>query len=157
MNRLVMLEAPDIPVRRPKTPPKPIDTSVATPQKTRDIYTLLRSVEQAQSDPTASRLIIRKVVKSFEQKIFKLGAQGLDIQKLEARVEQLRPRKRSKVKLEDPNERFITIEDIMRTKEETAKEAEARERRLAELTERILVTDTSGYRYEDMCLEWQLN
>jgi hypothetical protein len=65
------------------------------------------------ADPTTTRVLFRKVVKSLDNKDFIIAQQELRIKQLEARVVQLEPRKRQKVQI-SLNSKFTSIEAIMR-------------------------------------------
>ena len=89
---------------------------MVTPQKSGDIQTLLSDVKgQLTEGSTTARLLFRKTGKSLDMK-------NMLIANLQAEVAVLRARnadkilKRKRVEVEDPNNRFATIEDIMRTK-----------------------------------------
>jgi len=89
---------------------------LVTPQKSGDIQTLLSDVKgQLTEGSTTARLLFRKTGKSLDMK-------NMLIANLQAEVAVLRARnadkilKRKRVEVEDPNNRFATIEDIMRAK-----------------------------------------
>ena len=63
------------------------------------------------SRPSTCRVLFRKVAKSLDDKDFTIASHQLRIQQLEARVEQLAPRKRRKVQT-SPNSRFARIRAI---------------------------------------------
>ena len=61
--------------------------------------------------PSTYRVLFRKVARSLDNKDFIIANHQLRIQQLEARVEQLAPRKRRKVQT-SPNSRFARIRAI---------------------------------------------
>ena len=63
------------------------------------------------TNSTTYRVLFRKVTKSLDTKDFVIAQQELRIKQLEARVLQLEPRKRRKVKT-SPNSKFIGIKAI---------------------------------------------
>jgi DDE superfamily endonuclease len=94
----------------------PSSKPLSTPQKSTDIRALLSDVKgQLAEGSTTARLLFRKTGKSLDIK-------NMLITSLQAEVAVLRARnadkilKRKRVVVEDPNNRFATIEDIMRTK-----------------------------------------
>ena len=62
-------------------------------------------------------MLFRKVSKAFDQKNLQIAQHEHRIKQLEARVLQLEPRKRRKVKA-SPNSRFVGIEAIYRAQNE---------------------------------------
>lgn len=62
-------------------------------------------------DLPTRRLLFRKAIKAFDQKDFALGQAEMRIQQLEAKLNQLQPRKRRKVQT-SPNSRFANIRAI---------------------------------------------
>ena len=58
---------------------------------------------------------------SLDRKAFQLAEYSRRIQRLEAEVEELRPKKRKKVVPEDPNKKFVTIENVIAVKENLLK------------------------------------
>ncbi|KAF4630754.1 hypothetical protein G7Y89_g7386 [Cudoniella acicularis] len=65
----------------------------------------------SESDLLTCRQLFRKIVKGFDEKYYALAQAGLRIKQLEARVEQLEPRKRRKVQT-SPNSKFADIQAI---------------------------------------------
>jgi hypothetical protein len=62
---------------------------------------------------------------------------------LEAEVEELRPRKRKKVVSEDPNDKFVTIENVISVKENLAKTLQS-------------TKANTVFNFEDICTEWAI-
>ena len=58
---------------------------------------------------------------SLDRKDFQLAERSRRIQRLEAEVKELRPRKHKKVMSEDPHDKFVTIENVISVKENLAK------------------------------------
>ena len=75
---------------------------------------------------------------SLDHKAFQLAEHSRRIQRLEAEVEELRPRKRKKVAPEDLNKKFVTIENVIAMKENLAKTLEA-------------TKANTVFNFEDMC------
>jgi len=83
-----------------------------TPEKSQDIRDQARQfLALPDSGPSTCRVLFRKITKSLDNKDFTITSHQLRIQQLEARVEQLAPRKRRKVQT-SPNSRFATIRAI---------------------------------------------
>ena len=118
----------------------PQDSCLPTPSRSFDIVRDLKG--HFDTANPAARLIFRKIGKGLDGKNLLIAKYEARIKALEEQVEELRPKKRRKVR-EDPNERFVTIEQVMKTKEAIAKEVP-------------VVTGTADYVFEDMCFEWQL-
>ena len=83
-----------------------------TPKKSKDIRgQAYKIIELGDTDLSTRRVLFRKIAKGFDEKDFVITNYELRIKQLEARVEQLEPRKRRKVKT-SPNSRFANIEAI---------------------------------------------
>jgi hypothetical protein len=63
------------------------------------------------TDAATYRVLFRKVAKSLDNKDYVIAEQELRIKQLEARLEQLGPRKRRKVRT-SPNSKFTEIDTI---------------------------------------------
>ena len=102
------------PQETPILPPEVFNTSieVQTPKVRKDLYLQIRALASGSHDqlPT-QRLLFRKVVKGIDEKDFELGKANMKIKELEERLEQLRPKKRRKVKT-SPNSKFVTTRAI---------------------------------------------
>ena len=85
-----------------------------TSKTAKDIYSQTRTLSQLGDDdiPT-QRLLFRKITKGFDEKDYALAGAKLRIEQLEARVEQLEPRKKRKVRT-SPNSKFADIRAIKR-------------------------------------------
>jgi hypothetical protein len=85
---------------------------ISTPKKLKDIREQINQISQLgkATAPTA-RVLFRTVSKAWDQKDFVIAQHERRIQQLEARVTQLEPRKRRKVKT-SPNSKFVGIEAI---------------------------------------------
>ena len=62
-------------------------------------------------DLPTRRQLFRKAIKGFDEKDFALGQANMRIQQLEARLEQVKPRKRRKVRT-SPNSKFANTKAI---------------------------------------------
>jgi 4-hydroxybenzoate polyprenyltransferase len=91
----------------PKTP-----LPFYTPKGRRDLHLGLHTLASSSYNqlPT-QRLLFRKITKGFDKKDFELGKANMRIKELEARLEQLKPRKRRKVQT-SPNSKFTTTRAI---------------------------------------------
>ena len=86
-----------------------------TPQKGEDIRQQAREITRLKDvDSSTYRVLFRKVAKSLNDKDFVIAKYELRIKQLEARVEELKPRKRRKVRT-SPNFKFVGIRAIKRT------------------------------------------
>jgi 4-hydroxybenzoate polyprenyltransferase len=83
-----------------------------TPKKGEDVRGQASMIaELGDTDPSTCRVLFRKIAKGIDEKDFVIAQHELRIKQLEAKVEQLKPRKRRKVKT-SPNSRFAGIEAI---------------------------------------------
>jgi len=83
-----------------------------TPRKARDVYMQVNTVSRLGNlDLPTQRQLFRKITKGFDEKDFALAEAELRIQQLEAKVEELQPRKRRKVQM-SPNSRFADIRAV---------------------------------------------
>ena len=102
------------PQETPILPPEVFNTSieVQTPKVRKDLYLQIRALASGSHDqlPT-QRLLFKKIVKRIDKKDFELGRANMKIKELEERLEQLRPKKRRKVKT-SPNSKFVIIRAI---------------------------------------------
>ncbi|KAK4232732.1 hypothetical protein C8A03DRAFT_20033 [Achaetomium macrosporum] len=89
------------------------NASIRTPTKGNDVIGLMK--QHTDHSPT-KRLIGRKIAKALDAQITETVMLRRRIETLEAKVEELQPKKRKKVRL-DPNTKFATIEDIVRMQE----------------------------------------
>jgi 4-hydroxybenzoate polyprenyltransferase len=83
-----------------------------TPKSGKDLRLRVGSISQLDNInfPTR-RQLFRKIAKGFEQKDYELAQAKLRIEQLEARVEQIKPRKKRKVQT-SPNSKFANIKTI---------------------------------------------
>jgi hypothetical protein len=87
---------------------------LSTPRKSTEIKARLARLESlGESDPLTSRLLVRKVIKRFEEQESILADHSYRIQSLEVQLEKARPRKRIKVRT-SPNSKFADISSIRR-------------------------------------------
>ena len=109
-NKLIEPTSQEIPalLLEPLKTPLPF----STPKGRRDFHLRLRTLANLSYDqlPT-QRVLFRKITKGFDQKDFDLGQANMRIQELEAKLEQLKPRKRRKVQT-SPNSKFVTTRVI---------------------------------------------
>jgi hypothetical protein len=83
-----------------------------TPQKSEDIRKQAYQIMAlGDTDAATCRVLFRKVAKSLDNKDYVIAEQELRIKQLEARLEQLGPRKRRKVRT-SPNSKFAEIDTI---------------------------------------------
>jgi 4-hydroxybenzoate polyprenyltransferase len=102
------------PQEMPILPPEVSDTSIElrTPKGRKEMYTQIRTLASGSHDQLpVKRLLFRKVIKGMDERDYELGKANMRVKELEARIEQLRPRKRKKV-LTSPNSRFATTREI---------------------------------------------
>ncbi|KXH30964.1 hypothetical protein CSAL01_09169 [Colletotrichum salicis] len=148
-----VLRAPPWDPMLPEVPQTPQDAHIVTPKKSGDLrrYRKLWEVrgEVDDFDSVSRKLIFDKVGKQLDAQNFALAATQRTIQSLEAQVALYKPVSRAKVR-QDPNERFVQIETIMRTKKEVA----ARPQR--QITESTTVPGISEAAFASMCSEFQL-
>ena len=125
------------------------------PEKSVDIDVLIRRPEKNPLSPS-SELVLSKIKKGYDKRIFDLAHQKTVCEELEAKIEQLRPQKKASVR-PNPNEKFVNIEQIMEVKAKLEKEAEAR-KKSSEDWQRNHSPDRTMHqlRFKDMCFEWQL-
>ena len=135
----------------PLSPPKssPLVTpfgEVRTPRRSQEVQRFIyenQSFRKAIEDDGTARQIFNKMATSLDRKAFQLAEHSRRIQRLEAEVEELRPKKRKKVVPEDPNKKFVTIENVIAVKENLAKTLEA-------------TKANTIFNFEDMCTEWSI-
>ncbi|KAM0469085.1 hypothetical protein ACHAPX_010604, partial [Trichoderma viride] len=95
-----------------------------TPQRSQDVRNIINSIN---INSPRTRLLLRKVGKQLDRKNTTEATAEAKIRNLQRQVNSFRPKKKSKVE-ENPNSRFIRIEEIMATKrklEEERQRAEA--------------------------------
>ena len=100
-----------------ETPILPLEVSntsieLKIPKVKKDLYLQIRTLASESHDqlPT-QRLLFRKIVKGIDEKDYELGKANMRIKELEERLEQLRPKKRRKVRT-SPNSKFVTTRAI---------------------------------------------
>jgi hypothetical protein len=85
---------------------------VSTPKKLEDLRDDIHQISQlGKVDLPMARVLFRKVSKGWDERDFVIAQHERRIQQLEARVVQLEPRKRRKVRT-SPNSKFVGIEEI---------------------------------------------
>lgn len=83
-----------------------------TPRVPKDLRLQAETITQlGETDLPTCRQLFRKIIKGFDEKDYALAQSELRITQLEARLEQLAPRKKRKVKT-SPNSRFADIRVI---------------------------------------------
>jgi hypothetical protein len=95
---------------------------------------------RAIKDNRIARQIFNKMATSLDRKAFQLAEHTYRIQRLEAEVEELCLKKRKKIVPEDPNKKFVMIENVIAVKENLAR------------TLKVTKANTI-FNFEDMCLE----
>ena len=89
--------------------------------------------KQLQAGPSfhtrQQNLVLRKVCKALDEKNAKIADMDRQVKSLQQLTRRLQPKKRAKVVAKDPNEKFITMPDIVEAKEKLARKA-AREKEL---------------------------
>ncbi len=86
----------------------------STPKAGKEFRLQLNTLTKKSHDniPTR-RLLFNKAIKAFDQKDFALGQAEMRIQQLEAKLDQLQPRKKRKVQT-SPNSKFTDIQAIQK-------------------------------------------
>ena len=84
-----------------------------TPKKAQELKDQLRTLVSLDAGDHTARLLFRKVQKAYDSKDFELAKAQARIKDLEAQLEDVRPRKRKKVKI-SPNSKFADIRAIHR-------------------------------------------
>ncbi|OHE92286.1 transposase [Colletotrichum orchidophilum] len=137
----------------PEVPKTPQDLHIITPKKSGDLrrYQKLWEVGEDKDDfdPISRKLIFDKVGKRLDAQNFALAHTQVVIQSLEAQVVLYKPISKGKVR-QDPNERFVQIEAIMKTKKEVAARPQ---RQNTDLTAKRSASDTD---FLSMCSEFQI-
>ena len=93
---------------RPKTPPPPLDSNIATPKRGCD---LLRLLAEKKRSPT-SRLSVRKAALALDRVAIEMTLCDREIEQLQTLLDRAHPPKRRKV-TQNPNERFINLAQIL--------------------------------------------
>jgi hypothetical protein len=93
---------------RPKTPPPPLDSNIATPKRGCD---LLRLLAEKKRSPT-SRLSVRKAALALDRVAIEMTLRDREIERLQTLLDRAHPPKRRKV-TQNPNERFINLAQIL--------------------------------------------
>jgi hypothetical protein len=114
---------------------------ITTPKKSAEVRSMVQELQVAMMGSTA-RVLFRKIGKGLDAKNFQLAEYQHRVQQLEQQVESLRPQKRKRV-VENPNERFVRIEQVMQVKALLTREAEAQ-------------AEVPPNQFEDMLFEFQL-
>lgn len=118
---------------------------LTTPRHSSHVSKLARTFLGTSTDRTVARLLFRKIGRSIDGQNTKLAAAEATIRMLEVEIDNLRPRKRAKVR-EDPNSRFVRIDQIVETKRRLEKQFEPAQ--VAQLNR--------SAEFEYLCHEWQL-
>lgn len=134
-----------------------LQKQINTPQRGAELKTLAQRLEyNLREDPT-TRLLFRKISKGLDNKNISLAQQDTKIQSLEAQIQRLKPQKKSRVR-QDPNERFVSIEEVIEKKKKLAEEQEKEAQRGEQRNKVFGATEnTDTYVFEQMCHSWQLD
>ena len=124
------------------TPFGDVRTSRRSQEVQRFIYENQSFRRAIEGDGTA-RQLFDKLATSLDRKAFQLAEHSCRIQRLEMEVEELHPRKRKKVVSEDPNDKFVTIENVISVKKNLAKTLQP-------------TKANTVFNFEDMCIEWSI-
>ncbi len=148
------LNSPLIATVRPHTPPPlPLDPLgiavevIETPKGGKDVLTLMRQYSFDESP--SRRLVARKVAKALEVHIAEVVIQKHKVQALEEELERAHKKRHQRVKLQ-PNTKFATIEDVMRTKKEEVKQPQKRIVKAGEDEEDEGTDDEGGSEVEEV-------
>jgi hypothetical protein len=102
-----------------------------------------QSFRRAIEDDGTARQLFDKLATSLDHKAFQLTERSCRIQRLEAEVKELRSKKYKKVVSEDPNDKFVTIENIISVKENLEKTLQP-------------MKANTIFNFEDICTEWSI-
>jgi hypothetical protein len=130
---------------QPVTPPRILPrVVVVTPNGAGQLYAAIRQyISPRTRKAPAARLLFRKLGESIDEKNTTIANLKYENQALKLQLEAAMPSKRQKVEVQDPNRRFATIDDIVKS-QENAKE-------------RVAAVATEDYDFHDMCFEWQID
>lgn len=118
---------------------------LSTPRGSHQVRRMVSGLlDQRQIDPT-TRLLFRKICKGLDDQNTQISLNAVRIRNLEAQNRLQKPQKRAKV-IEDPNNRFVRIKQIM----------EAKQRVTAQLEANKAGQPTKSHTFEELCFEWQL-
>jgi hypothetical protein len=96
-----------------------LDQGLSTPRASHQVREMVRNfLDNKQIDPTA-RLLFRKICKGLDEQNVQISINATKIQKLEAQNQRLQPKKRARV-IEDPNSRFVRIDQIKTAQQKAA-------------------------------------
>lgn len=113
-----------------------------TPRRSQQIRSIVDAIGVA--DPT-QRLLFRKIGSHLDHQNVRLAAAEAKIRNLEHQVDRNKKKKKQKV-TENPNSRFIRIEDVINTR------ARMEQQLQPEKASRSL----DSIEFKDLCHEWQL-
>ncbi len=117
-----------------------------TPRHSSHISKIGNTVFCKSTSRSTARLLFRKIGRVIDSQNTAITTQKETIRLLEEKIEQLKPKRRSKV-IPDPNSRFVRIQQIVATK-----------RRIAKLCDPVLhskINSTAGF--DALCFEWHLS
>jgi hypothetical protein len=134
--------APRTPLPTARKRKEPDSVIFNTPRRSQQVRTVVDSIGVA--DPTA-RLLFRKIGSHLDHQNTKLAAAEAKIRNLQHQLDGLRPKKKKKVE-ENPNKRFIRIEEIVNT----------RKRLKQQLQLQTASKTAAAMEFEDLCHSWQL-
>jgi hypothetical protein len=101
-------------------------------------------LDSKQIDPTA-RLLFRKICKGLDEQNVQISLNATKILQLEAQNQHLQPKKRARV-VEDPNSRFVRIDQIKEAQEKVATRLNAVQ----------AAASIENHIFEELCFQWQL-
>lgn len=102
--------------------PGNIPSWLTAPQSERAVLLTIQGLRQQEQLSRDCRLALQKAGKTIGTLAAKQAQQEAEIQQLRASIEELRPRRAPRRAVNTPNDRFINIEDIRRSREEDAQD-----------------------------------
>ena len=97
-------------------PFNPAKRDIFTPKTSKDLTSTLQTLDSQLTNNPVSRLLFRKIKKSFDIKNFDMALQKEKISSLEVTMEGLKKKKKKKVKSISFNSKFSGIEEVMKAK-----------------------------------------
>src|SRR6266699_2266358 len=95
---------------------QPRKVVVVTPKRSAEIGPLLRRLAPKVWKNRTARLLFQKLGKSIDHKNVDLASQEAQLQALKVHVNEAKVKKRRKVERADPNKKFATVADVIRTR-----------------------------------------
>jgi hypothetical protein len=143
----------------PTTPPKALQGShqvIVTPQRPHELYTAQQTILRTEQLSRPVRTVLAKAGKAISKANIRAAGLEAEIKRLQAQVDTIKPSKKRKRVVQDPNQRLLEVEEIQRAISQAAAEFAKTTTVAAEKAAAKAAAAAAAVTLHSMCTEWQL-